>query len=237
LAARQRSSIRAASLVATNSHHTADRLEAAFDVESVVCPPGVPLPVGSEHQRSPFVLSVGEIEPRKGFGFVIDALGRLGESLRPPLRVLANRANPTELDRITARARRAGVALKVVVAPDPDLLAWHYANARLFVYAAHHEPLGLAPLEAMARGTPVIAVAEGGVPETVVSGVTGYLVPRDPHQFAWSVERLLGDDASRAAMSRAARTHIELGWDIARRAEALEELLVATARSGSGVRA
>jgi len=236
LAARQRSSVQAASLVVTNSHHTADRLKSAYHVESVVCPPGVPLPVASDCGRSSFVLSVGEIEPRKGFGFLIDALGRLREPERPPLRVLANRANATELARIRERALRSGVALHVVVAPDADVLAWNYANAKLFVYAAHNEPLGLAPLEAMAHGTPVLAVGEGGVAETVASGVTGYLAERDADQFARYLERLLRDDASLAAMGRAARARIEQRWDVVRRAEALEELLITTARTGHAVR-
>jgi glycosyltransferase involved in cell wall biosynthesis len=229
--ARQRSSVRAASLVVTNSHHTAERLRSAYDVEPVVCPPGVPLPLESKHTRSSFVLSVGEIEPRKGFGFVIEALGRLPQPVRPPLRVLANRANPTELTRIRERARRSAVVLDVLVAPTANVLAWHYANAKLFVYAAHNEPLGLAPLEAMAYGTPVVAVAEGGVAETVASGISGYLVERDVDTFARCLERLSGDAASSAAMGRAARTHIEKRWDITRRAEALEKLLISMTRA------
>jgi glycosyltransferase involved in cell wall biosynthesis len=235
LAARQRSSVRAASVVVTNSRHTAARLRSAYGVEAVVCPPGVPLPVENDHDRSSFVLSVGEIEPRKGFGFLVDALGRMVEPVRPPLRVLANGVNPTELARIRERALRSGVALEVLVAPDAKVLAWHYANAGLFVYAAHHEPLGLAPLEAMAYGTPVVAVAEGGVVETVVPGTTGYLVERDADQFAGCLDRLLRDETSLAAMRKAARAHVQRNWDVARRALALEELLIATARCGCAV--
>jgi glycosyltransferase involved in cell wall biosynthesis len=236
LAARQTASVRAASLVVTNSQHTADRLRLAYGVDPMVCPPGTPLPVESGLGGSSFVLSVGEIEPRKGFGFLIDALGRMHESVRPPLRVLANRANPTELARITERARRGGVSLDVLVAPDANVLAWHYANARVFVYAPFNEPLGLAPLEAMAYGTPVVAVREGGVPETVNSGVTGYLVERDADQFAQCLERLFRDDASLGAMRRAARAHVEKRWEVANRAEALEQLLLMTAQSRGAVR-
>ncbi|HEY6429060.1 MAG TPA: glycosyltransferase, partial [Acidimicrobiales bacterium] len=176
-------------------------------------------------------------EPRKGFSFLIDALGCLGDRVRPPLRVLANRANPTELARMRERAQDRGVALDVLVAPDADLLAWHYANARLFVYAAHNEPLGLAPLEAMACGTPVVAVAEGGVAETVISGVTGYLVEREAGRFAQCVQRLYQDDPSWTAMGRAARAHIENRWDVVRRTDALEQLLISAARSKDPVRA
>jgi len=234
LAARQRSSIRAATLVVTNSRHTADRLRTAYDVESVVCPPGVALPARSERRRSCFVLSVGEIEPRKGFGFLIDALGRLCDP-RPPLRILANRANATELSRLRERARIAGVDLDVQVAPRGDVLAWHYAHASLFVYAAHNEPLGLAPLEAMAHGTPVVAVGEGGVAETVRSGITGYLVERDAAEFARCVQRLWCDHVRLASMRTAARSDVAVRWDVARRAEELEGLLQSTSAGAGNV--
>jgi glycosyltransferase involved in cell wall biosynthesis len=218
-------------LVATNSRHTAERLKRAYDVESVVCPPGVEVAAPGGGRRSPFVLSVGEIEPRKGFDFLIDALGCLGLSTRPPLRILANRSNPTELSRLRKRAQGAGVDLEVRIAPRSDVLEWHYANARLFVYAAHSEPLGLAPLEAMAHGTPVVAVAEGGVCDTVRSGVTGYLVERDPHAFAECVKRLWDDPTTLEVMRGAARAEVIERWDVTLRSERLEALLLSTARA------
>jgi glycosyltransferase involved in cell wall biosynthesis len=228
-AARQRAAARAATVVATNSRHMALRLRAAYGVEPVVCPPGVPLPPVTTTPRSSFVLSVGEVEPRKGHAFVVDALARLPSGLRPPLRVMANAANPTELARICRRAEEAGVALEVRVAPPETVLRWSYAQAALFVYAAHHEPFGLAPLEAMAHGTPVVAVAEGGVAETVLSGVTGYLASRSEGRFAEHVRQLLDDEVLRSRMGRAARAHVEARWALAPRAKALEELLLATA--------
>jgi len=229
LAAHQGSAARAATVVATNSRHTAARLRAAYHVESVVCPPGVPLPAMVETERLPFVLSVGEVEPRKGFRFLLDALARLPVDIRPRLFVLANRANPVELARLHEHARDLSVALEVLVAPSGRTLAWHYAHARLFVYAAHNEALGLAPLEAMAHRTPVVAVGEGGVAETVVSGATGYLTTRDVHRFAECVRLLLEDDLRCVRMGRNARAHVEEQWALEQRARALEALLASTA--------
>ncbi|MBI4409918.1 MAG: glycosyltransferase, partial [Gemmatimonadetes bacterium] len=51
-------------------------------------------------------------------------------------------------------------------------------------YVAYDEPFGFVPLEAMACGRPVLAVREGGIPESVQDGVTGFLAPREPGTFA-----------------------------------------------------
>ena len=55
-----------------------------------------------------------------------------------------------------------------------DQLRWLYANAEALVTAAHDD-FGLTPVEAMQFGTPVVAVREGGFPETVADGRTGVL--------------------------------------------------------------
>jgi len=82
-----------------------------------------------------------------------------------------------------------------------------YNRARLFLYAPYLEPFGLAPLEAMACGTPVVAVREGGVRETVIHGETGLLTERDEHAFSETVKELLQNVKKRRSMStRAIRT-------------------------------
>ena len=62
-----------------------------------------------------------------------------------------------------------------------DELAQLYTGARALIFSALDEDFGMVPVEAMAHGTPVIGLAQGGVKETVADGVTGVLF-QDPTQ-------------------------------------------------------
>lgn len=79
-------------------------------------------------------------------------------------------------------------------------------RARVFLLPSEMESFGLAALEAMSSGVPVVASKVGGLPEVVEDGVTGFLHPvGDVEAMAASVRRLLDDDALHARMSAAAR--------------------------------
>jgi len=235
LADLQARAARGATRVVANSAHTAGRVRDAYGVDADVCPPGVEIPALEECERENYVLSVGEIEPRKGFGFLVDALGEIAAPWRPPLRIAAHRANPVEHERLVNAARARGVDLEIVFDPPPATLRSLYRRASAFVYGAHHEALGLAPLEAMACATPVVAVAEGGVTETVIDGETGILTPRVPAGFGAQLESLLRDRVRLAAYGEAARRHVERKWSWPVRAGALEHALTDAARSRSSI--
>jgi N-acetyl-alpha-D-glucosaminyl L-malate synthase BshA len=79
-------------------------------------------------------------------------------------------------------------------------------EADVFLLPSETESFGLAALEALSCGVPVVASRVGGLPEVISDGENGYLLPLgDVAAMADATARILGDDALHARMSRAAR--------------------------------
>jgi len=200
----------------------------------------------------PFVLFVGRITRQKGIIHLVHAI----RHLRPGVQVVLCAGAPDtpeigrEMTEAVERARRDS-SHRIVWIPEmlprPAVISL-YTHAAVFVCPSVYEPFGIINLEAMACRTPVVASAVGGIPEVVLHGETGLLVPaeaisasdvepRNPDQFArdlaTAVNTLLADDDLRAAMSARARQRVEehFSWSsIARRTLDFYEALIERAR-------
>lgn len=211
-----RRNIHAAQYVLTNSAFTVAELRQIFDVASQICYLGVdvahfrPLKL----QREDFVLSVGAVHHHKGYHFLIEALAKLPDALRPPLIIAANSTEQAELKAIQILATNLGVHLEVRCVSDDVELLGLYNRAAAFVYCPIREPWGLAVVEAMSCGTAVIAVGEGGVFESVIDGETGLLTSRDADSFAAAVGRVLADPnlAARLGTCGASLARRQFSW-------------------------
>jgi alpha-maltose-1-phosphate synthase len=157
-----------------------------------------------------------------------------------------------EIERATReRAARVRESRKNVVWIE-EMLPKHeviqlLSNATVFCVPSIYEPLGIVNLEAMACEAPVVASAVGGIPEVVVDGETGLLVPLtlgadgnpvDPARFATDfasrVNELLADPERAARFGQAGRRRAvgEFSWGtIAEQTIALYERLIATNRA------
>jgi glycogen synthase len=186
----------------------------------------------------PFVLFVGRITRQKGIIHLVRAL----KHLDPGFQVVLCAGAPdtpeiaAEMKSAVEEARRQcpGVVWIEEMLPKDEIIAL-YSAAEVFVCPSIYEPFGIINLEAMACGTPVVASAVGGIPEVVVPGVTGLLVPVermtqapfepvDADAFACNlaeaINELMRDEARRRDMGRQARRRVEevFSWDaIARR--------------------
>lgn len=118
-----------------------------------------------------------------------------------------------------------------------DVLAWMRKAAMLVLpgirtATGRVEGLGLVLLEAAATGVPAIGSRLGGIPEGVMDGRTGYLVPeRDPAALAARIGELLDDPAKRYRMGAEGRALVERCFDIERQTAKLETLYDGLLRS------
>jgi glycosyltransferase involved in cell wall biosynthesis len=93
-----------------------------------------------------------------------------------------------------------------------DELAAAYASADIFMFPSSTETLGLAAIEAMAAGLPVIGARRGGIPDIVRDGETGLLFdPDEDGDLVRSVETLMTDEPARERMAHAAWERAQ-GW-------------------------
>jgi starch synthase len=187
----------------------------------------------------PSVVFVGRITRQKGVEHALAA----AEAIDPGAQVVLCAGAPdtpeigAEMRRRAAAvaARRGGIVWIEEMLAQPDL-AQILTAATVFLCPSVYEPFGLTNLEAMACETAVVASAVGGIPEIVVEGETGMLVPydADPMVFASAlaarVNALLAGPVRAAAMGRAGRLRAieHFGWPaVAARTVALYERLLA----------
>ncbi len=221
--------MRRASAVVANSEYTRGRLREIYTIDAAVCPPGIAVPPRQARTETSHVLSVGDLVPHKGHDLVVEAVGAIPAARRPALHIAGYAGGRTYRARVEARAADLGVRLVIREAISDAEIEAEYRGAVAYVYGARHEPLGLAPLEAMARSLPVVAVGEGGVRETVVDGVSGYLVRAEPAAMAGRLDELLLDAGLRGRMGEAGRKIVEERWTREVCTVALESVLARAA--------
>ena len=147
-----------------------------------------------EVPKENFVLTVGQCLPEKGFEFILNSLGKIDDKIRPELIIVSDQGNINWKNYLENLATNLSVKLRILNMISDDELIMLYNQAKLVVYAPYLEPFGLIPLEAMSCGTPVVAVMDGGVKESVIHGETGILTDRDEEMFAKAIIELISND-------------------------------------------
>ena len=140
-----------------------------------------------------YVISVGNIEPRKNQIRLVDAFSALPGRVRDPLTLVLVGAGAWNEELIRARveaAHREGVKVLLLLGsvPDADLPAL-YSGALCSVYASDYEGFGMPPLESMACQTPVIASEASVMPE-VTGGAAVLVDPSDTQHLTRALEAM-----------------------------------------------
>jgi glycosyltransferase involved in cell wall biosynthesis len=175
-----------------------------------VLPNSVPLPVLPEVQPEPArILFLGRLEAAKGVFELLGAGARLAEDF-PALRLVFGGEGDAEALRKQAAELGIEDRIECLGWVGPEERDVQLARAGVFCLPSHAEGLPMSMLEAMAAGRAVVASSVGGIPETIVDGDNGLLVPpRDEQALAEKLAQVLGDDALRARLARNARVTIE----------------------------
>jgi glycosyltransferase involved in cell wall biosynthesis len=148
---------------------------------------------------APIVGNVAALVAHKGQRHLIDAAALVVRQVPDARFVIAGEGELR--DPLEQQIKHLGLEKHVLLAGfRPDILSLHKAFD-IFVMSSVTEGLGTSLLDAMACGRPIVATRAGGIPEVVLDGTTGILVPpRDHHAMADAIVKLLKDEELRKAM-------------------------------------
>ena len=158
--------------------------------------------------ESNLLLYVGRLATEKNLPLLVDMLERLSAQFSLVVAgdgLLSEWLAEQSVSRLQGRLRLIGHVAR-------DRIARLYAGADAFVHANPKEPFGIAPLEAMAAGVPLIVPNSGGV-LSYANDANSWLAEPDPDSFAKAVESVFADaGACREKISRARQTAVEHNW-------------------------
>ncbi|AGY58686.1 glycosyltransferase family 4 protein [Gloeobacter kilaueensis] len=175
-------------------------------------------------EPEPWLAWVGRIAPEKGLEDAVAAAAVSGL----PLHLLGRMQDSAYFEQVRSRYPQAEVHYRGFFDTDAMQRILRTASGMLFT-PKWIEAFGNVAIEAMACGVPVIAYERGGPAETVIDGLTGYLVPPD------DVQALVAAIARLPAIDRArCRAHVEAHYSLSALGGRFEEWFFACARSRTG---
>ncbi len=184
--------------------------------------------------NAPLAAVIARLNPQKGHTYLLTAFAKVIEAL-PEARLLVvgdghlrgDLEKQTEELRITHRVIFTGWRNDI-----PRLIA----DLNLLILPSLWEGFGLVLLEAMMMGKPIVASGVSAIPEIVVDGVTGLLVPpRDPEALAEAIIALLQNRERAEAMGRAGRARVERYFSLERMVQQTEALYEELVREKMGL--
>lgn len=218
--------------ICTHSIYTQSHIRKIYGKRADLCHYGIDTNIYRPQNVPPqnMVLSVGAIAWIKGHEDAIRAISQVPSHIRPSLVVAGQVGTRSEVHHLTKLAQSNAVELNLLVdSVSLQQLLELYSAARLLLCLPYREPFGLTPLESMACGTPVVAVNEGGLRETVLDGQTGYLAPRDYSEIARLISKVLTGTEQRHMLGSAGRSYVAATWTWQRAVDEITHYLMEAA--------
>jgi glycosyltransferase involved in cell wall biosynthesis len=181
------------------------------------------------------MISVGFLYFGKGADRALKAIASIPKLQRPRLLWVGNGVEPHYLNDIKRLAKELEVDFVFKSDVDDSTLISYLQQSFAMIYTPRLEPFGYAPLEANLCGLPVVGIAEGGVRETIIDGVNGFLTPaEDSERLGNIIKQLMENVAETEDLRRRGRQHVIDTWAIDKATQRLEQRLAAVIQQSAG---
>ena len=171
------------------------------------------------------LITVGALDPSKNHGFALEVAGKRPGGLEWEVNVVTDRSYGNTAEALRSKADELGVNLVIHERVTRESLVELYGLSFACVYFPIEEPFGIVSLESQSCGTPVIGVDEGGVRETLKSGVGGFRMPRDVDQAVSVLEEWLEEPEAYEKLRSGARNHVLENWRVEERISETREVI------------
>lgn len=182
----------------------------------LICPNGIPCaPPGksTDESRSPHILFLSNLIESKGVFYLLEACRILkGKGIDFVCDFVGKESKDISAERFNQEIEKAQLEDRVFYhgpkyGEDKETF-WNRAS--IFAFPSFDEAFGLVVVEAMQHGIPVVTTNEGGIPDIVQDGKTGYICERkNVEQLANKIEKLLNDPPLRQKLGKAGQQRYE----------------------------
>lgn len=175
------------------------------------------------NKETKLVATIGRLSPEKGIRDLVNAVPTILNEFAN-IRILIIGEGP-EKDNLEKQVIHSGLSDIVLFVGFLSNIEDIYPELDLIVLPSYTEGLPKVILEALSHGKPVVATSVGGVPEIIISGQTGILVPpRLPESLGKAINNLLSDSAKAKCLGEAGRSLIRSRFSMKARTRKLEEV-------------
>ncbi len=213
--------------VLVNSIFSSETIQRVFNRNSEVCYLGIDTQkFESKNQTNPssYVIGLGNLYINKNPELAVRAVGAIKKN-RPALVWISNMTHGVYFDAVTKLANELNVDLQIKSNVTDNELISLLQNAICMIYTSNLEPFGFAPLEANACGTPVVAIQEGGIKETIVDGKNGFLCHKNPESLAEGISKFIENPHLRLEIGNWAIENVINNWSIESCTDRIEKAL------------